>query len=253
MEERAKLPELAINEKGVLMLSPDEELKESHRHHSHCMPIHPLRQLTYDKAEDRRIIDATIQNLEELGSGFWICFSYTWMADLYAIQKNGNGAAHNLEMFWRYVCSQNGLSLNSDYKKAGIASTHGAGFTMETNFAAASALQEMLLFSEENVLHLFPAIPDEWLEESVSFDTFRAEKGLLVSAELKDGVVTKLTLTAERDVTADLLVDEKSAAIAEKLNEKIDGMGSKMTTTGTEKTDRIKVCLAAGENITVSL
>ena len=34
---------LAVNENNVLMLSPDESPYESHRHHSHCMSIYPLR------------------------------------------------------------------------------------------------------------------------------------------------------------------------------------------------------------------
>lgn len=189
-----KLPALSVNEKGVLMLSPDEELEETHRHLSHAMSIHPLRLIPYKGEANCRIIDATILDLERLGTGYWVGYSYTWMAELYAIQGNGNGAAHQLRTFWNQHCSRNGFHLNGDYKKCGTSSLHYRPFTLEGNFCAADALQEMLLQSEDNILSLFPAVPEEWLEERITFDNFRGEKGLLVSAAMDQGVVTSLTL-----------------------------------------------------------
>ena len=62
---------LAVNEKNVLMLSPDESPYESHRHHSHCMSIYPLRTMEYDTEENKRIIDSTIANLEHFGIKNW--------------------------------------------------------------------------------------------------------------------------------------------------------------------------------------
>lgn len=193
-EQLACLPELAVNEEGVLMLSPDEELKESHRHFSHVMSIHPLRLLPYEGEENRRIIDATVDALEGLGSGWWVGYSFPWMAEIYAIQKNGNGAAKQLELFWENFCSPNGFHLNGDYKKRGLCIWHYRPFTLEGNFGAADALQEMLLQREDNVLELFPAIPEEWLQETVAFTDLCAEKGLLVSAVMEKGKVTSVTL-----------------------------------------------------------
>ena len=51
-----------MNENNVLMLSPDESPCESHRHHSHCMSIYPLRTMEYDTEEHKKIIDSTIAN-----------------------------------------------------------------------------------------------------------------------------------------------------------------------------------------------
>ena len=199
-----KLPELAVTENGVLMVSPDERLEESHRHFSHAMAIHPLRLIPYEGEENRRIIDATIEDLERLGTGYWVGYSFTWMAELYAIQRNGNGAAYQLETFWRNHCSQNGFHLNGDYKKRGTSLFHYRPFTLEGNFCAADALQEMLLQSEENQIRLFPAIPEEWVEQTVSFDNLRAENGVLVSATLEKGKVTLLELHFTREATVTL-------------------------------------------------
>lgn len=194
-----KLPLPAVTEEGILMISPDEALQESHRHHAHAMAVHPLRLITYDTEEGRRIIDATIRDLERLGTGMWVGYSFAWMAELYAIQRNGNGAAHQLAVFWRNHCSPNGFHLNGDYLHRGTSSFHYRPFTLEGNFCAADALQEMLLQSEEGVLRFFPAIPREWEKETVSFERFRAEHGLLVSARMSGGRITDLLLCPEHD------------------------------------------------------
>ncbi|MEG0640124.1 MAG: hypothetical protein RR824_08785 [Clostridia bacterium] len=189
-----KLPPLAVSENGVMRVSTDESLNESHRHFSHAMGIHPLRLLPYEGAENQRIIDATLLDLERLGTGAWVGFSFTWMAELYAIAKNGNGAAYQLSVFWHNCCSINGFHLNGDYRRRGTSTFHYRPFTLEANMCAADALQEMLLQSENGSLTFFPAIPDEWLEETLSFEHFRAENGLLVSAAMQNGVITAIEL-----------------------------------------------------------
>jgi alpha-L-fucosidase 2 len=182
----ASLDELYVNQNNVLMLDSEESLMESHRHHSHAMAIYPLRLLDYNNSQkDRDIIDATINDLERLGTGLWVGFSFTWMAALYAVQRNGEGAAYQLRLFWENICSPNGFHLNGDYKKRGISSLHYRPFTLEANMCALDALQEMLLDDKDGI-NVFPAIPIEWKEKGVAFQDFRAFRGLLVSAEIKD-------------------------------------------------------------------
>ena len=205
-----RLDPLAVNEDGVFLLSPDEALLESHRHFSHLLSIHPLRLLSYDSEESKRIIDATIWKLQELGSGHWVGYSFPCMAELYAVARNGNGAFRQLDIFWKDFCSPNGFHLNGDYRHHGTSWAHYRPFTLEANFCAADALQEMLLLSDKGFVQLFPAVPDEWLEETVSFNTFRAERGLLVSATLEQGEVVSLTLNPGLDTTIRLYIDEKT-------------------------------------------
>lgn len=192
LAELALLPELAVDERGVLMLCPDETLQESHRHHAHAMAIHPLRLLDPDCQKDRRIIDATVLDLERLGTGWWVGYSFTWFAEIFAVQRNGEGAAHQLRTFWESFCSPNGFHLNGDYRRRGLSCFHYVPFTLEGNMCAADVLQEMLLKSENGVLEIFPAIPDDWKE--ASFTDFRGEEGVLVSASLKNGKLQELAL-----------------------------------------------------------
>lgn len=194
-----RLPELAVDQRNVLMLSPDESLEESHRHLSHLMAIHPLRLLSYEDPGDREIIQASIADLERLGTGAWVGYSFGWAAELYAIAKNGNAAAYQLKLFWECFCADNGFHLNGDFKNRGITASHYRPFTLEANMCAADALQEMLLYSEDGIMELFPALPEEWGDERTAFHRLRGEMGCLVSAACQNGKITELKLEFSRD------------------------------------------------------
>ncbi|OCT15181.1 hypothetical protein A8709_13845 [Paenibacillus pectinilyticus] len=197
---RGQLPDLAVNENNVLMLSPDESLKESHRHLSHAMAIYPLNLLSYHRSErEKLIIDSTIRNLEELGKGLWVGFSFAWMANLYARQGNGEAALYQLKLLWENLCSVNGFHLNGDYRKRGITAWHYRPFTLESNMAAADALQEMLLQNYDGVIRVFPAVPAEWKRENIKFERLRGGLGSLVSAEWGKGKLQFIRLEAEKD------------------------------------------------------
>lgn len=195
---REKLPELAVDERGVLLLAPGEAVRESHRHHSHLMAIHPLRQIRRETEEDRRIMDACLLDLEERGTGYWCGYSYAWAAELYAAAGRGNAAARCLRVFWEDFCSPNGFHLNGDYKGNGSSALHYRPFTLEGNMCAASALQELLFRSEQGMMELFPAIPDGWREQKIRFTSLRGEGGVLVSARWEKGVVTELIVEGGR-------------------------------------------------------
>ena len=186
---RKKLPKLAVNEKKVLMLSPDESLEESHRHFSNAMAISPLGLISYE-GEGKEIIDAVIKDYERLGTGQWVGYTFTWMAHLYAIQGNGEKAAEYLNIFWKYFCGPNGFHLNGDFQRKGYSEFTYRPFTLEGNMFSADALQEMLFQMKNGKIRLFPAIPEEWKEKGVSFQNLRGENGLMCSAKIEDGILT---------------------------------------------------------------
>ena len=196
-----KLPNLAINEKHVLMLSPDESLKESHRHLSNAMAICPLYLYQYDK--DQEVIDATVLDYEFLGTGMWVGFSFAWMSHLYTVQRNGEGAYEQLRIFWESFCSPNGFHLNGDYKRRGYSTFHYRPFTLESNMYAADALQEMLFNMRDGKMELFPAVPEKWKTEEISFEGFRGEGGILVSAKWnpKEGFYVEIQAEREQRLT----------------------------------------------------
>ena len=114
-----------------------------------------------------------------------------------------------LHLFFRYFCSPNGFHLNGDFQDQGYSKLKYRPFTLEGNFCALDALQEMLLYSENGMVCLCPAIPEEW--ENLSF-TLRAQGGVMVSAKVEHSKAREVTLTAQ----SDLCIVLSGAGIAEK-------------------------------------
>jgi len=191
-----QLEDLAVaNDTGVLRLSPEESLTESHRHFSHLMAIHPLGILTVEGSDqDRKVISASLANLEQLGTRFWCGYSFSWMACLAARCGEATMAAKYLTIYLKAFVSRNGFHLNGDYKKLGYSSFGYRPFTLEGNFAAAQAVHEMLLQSWGGVIRVFPAVPGDWRE--VSFEDLRAEGAFVVSAQRRNGSTTLVRIRA---------------------------------------------------------
>ena len=212
-----KLDDLAIDDSGVVMLDKTQYLPESHRHFSHVMCLYPLHLINYDTDEQKKIYENTIKNLEILGTGYWVGFSFPMSAQIYAMAKNGNAAAERLGQFCKGFVAENGFHLNGDFKHYGYTQWHYRPFTLESLFGFADALHEMLLQDHQGFIELFPAIPDEWKRGTVEFKNLRSRGGLLVSATLKRGELSLLTIKSpsERTVT---FADGKTVSLRRGIN-----------------------------------
>lgn len=208
-----KLPGYAVNDRNVLMISPDESLEESHRHLSNAMAVCPLYTMDYDIPENRKIIDATVEDFERLGTGLWVGFSFAWMAHLYVVQRNGEGAAEKLRILWENFCSPNGFHLNGDVNRKGHSAFHYKAFTLESNIYAADALQEMLLKVWDGKLELFPAVPKDWKNREIAFTNLRGEGGILVSARLYCGELCDFKIYSPTDQEIAWHINEENIKI----------------------------------------
>jgi alpha-L-fucosidase 2 len=193
----AQLPELALSEKKELLVTPDFPYSSSHRHFSHMMAIHPLGLVKWeDSNASKDIIKSSIKLLDNIGPKGWVGYSYSWLGNLKARAKDGEGAAKALNIFAKALCSSNSFHVNGDQTKSGYTDAHYRPFTLEGNFAFASGLQEMLMQSHAGFLEIFPAIPASW--DNVSFQTLRAEGAFLVSAEKEKGKLKSLKIYSEK-------------------------------------------------------
>lgn len=194
---RTEWPDLAVDPETGLMFSPSVPYEQSHRHFSHLMGFHPLGLIDFSNGEkDKEIIQNTLKNLAKVGPNWWTGYSYSWQANLYARAFEGEKAAEALRIFAECFCLKNSFHVNGDQCKAGYSKMTYRPFTLEGNFAFASAIQEMLLQSHTGVVKLFPAIPSEWPD--VSFNTLRTYGAFLVSASKENGEVNKVEITAEK-------------------------------------------------------
>ena len=215
----SKLDAIAIDEEGVIMLDKTQRLPESHRHFSHVMCLYPLHLINYDSEENKRIYENTMLHLEQLGTGWWVGFSFAMYAQICAMMRNGGAAYEKLRMFAKGYVAANGFHSNGDFKHYGFSQWHYRPFTLESSFGFCDALQEMLLQEHNGYIELFPATPEEWSEKA-SFKKLRSYQGVLVSATLKDGVPQKALLESKKAVKIRVLNNFGSDMLCVKENGK---------------------------------
>lgn len=155
---------------------------------------YPLGNLDIDKAKDKEIIDNSLRQLEKIGTRNWCGYSFTWAACIYARAKQADMAVKQLQIFASNFCAYNSFHLNGDQKNGQYSSFTYRPFTLEGNFAFAQGVHELLIQSKENVVEVFPAIPDSW--KDVSFKTLRTEGAFLVSAKKESGVIDAIRVVA---------------------------------------------------------
>ena len=74
--------------------------------------------------------------------------------------------------------------------------------TLEANFCAIDAMQEMFLLDSAGKVTIAPAIPAKW--ESYSFK-LRSKNGVIITAEVKDKKLVSVDMEAYKDAEFDLL------------------------------------------------
>lgn len=199
----ASFGDFAITENSELMFAPSLPYQESHRHFSHMMAIHPLGLIKWeDGSKAQEIIKNSITLLDKVGPDGWCGYSYSWLANMKARAKDGDGAAKDLSLFAKAFVLPNSFHANGDQTKSGLSRFTYRPFTLEGNFAFAAGLQEMLLQSYAGFIEIMPAVPDGW--KDIAFEKLRAEGAFLISAKKVDGHVNEIKIEAEKGGVATL-------------------------------------------------
>lgn len=193
----ARLPDYPTDERGYQIYEGFAQT-ESHRHFSHLMQAYPLDLIDWADPTQRDLVTRSVENLIDLGPSYWVGFSFTWLADLCGRLGDGKTAAKYLRLLTDHLYSVNGFHLNGDYRCSGLTKMSYRPFTLETNMMFAESVQEMLMQCYDGVIRVFPAVPEEWLQ-NCSFEGFLAFGNVKVSASARDGAPQKVTLTARRN------------------------------------------------------
>jgi alpha-L-fucosidase 2 len=189
--------DFAVTQNSELMFAPTMAYNQSHRHFSHLLAIHPLGLIKWeDGVQSQHIIKNSIHLLDSIGPANWCGYTYSWLANMKARAKDGEGAAKDLQIFAKAFCSVNSFHLNGDQTKSGYSNFHYRPFTLEGNFAFAAGLQEMLIQSYAGFLEIMPAVPTDW--KNVGFENLRTEGAFLVSAAKKNGSVRFIKIKSEK-------------------------------------------------------
>jgi alpha-L-fucosidase 2 len=184
-----------------LMVTADDHLWESHRHHSHLMAIHPLGTLRREDDDDRPLILRSIAHWVEMGTGKWTGWAFPWASLIASRAGEGNMAWDMLQRYPAFM-KPNSLHVNGDYRGFGHARARYTPMTLEAGLCAAAAIMEMLLQSWDGTIRLFPTVPDRWGD--AYFEDLRAEGAFLVSAQLSGGEVAWARIHSEAGETCTL-------------------------------------------------
>ncbi len=189
---------------GELWIDAKRPLRGSHRHQSNIIAFHPFNLITIDGTEtERKRIAASMPWWSQpgkvggkLGTRAWVGFSFPWVASACARTGDAEGALQHLQAFDKSYTTRNGF--NENYPGKHI-------FTLEANFLAMQAVNEMLLQTwsptpgtpDTGVIRIFPAMP--WAWHDASFIDLRAEGGHRVSAKRENNATTWFGVTAGKN------------------------------------------------------
>jgi alpha-L-fucosidase 2 len=150
-ETRKRLPPPKIGKDGTLQewALDMEQLEDKHRHFSHLYGLYPGNVISAKRTP--QYIDACKAVLNQRGDG-GKGFSMGWKMALWARLYDGN-RAH--KVFMKYLQEQ-------CYPQ--LFARCGTPLQIDGTMGVAAGITEMLIQSHEGVIHLLPALPDEWHE-----------------------------------------------------------------------------------------
>jgi len=190
---------------GTLLVDAVTELPSSHRHLSNIIGLYPFNLITEDGgAKNAQIINASLKKWDSTGTSEWCGYTFAWMSCLRSRVGDAEDALKNLDIYAKAFILRNGFHANGDQTKSGYSNFTYRPFTLEGNFLASQAVQEMLLQSwsptpgniNTGIIRIFPATPKKWAD--ASFRSLRAEGGYKVSAIRKNGKTIWFSISAAK-------------------------------------------------------
>ena len=183
-EVRVARPRLAPNQIGKHgqlqeWLDDWDEIEPQHRHLSPLWGLYPGHEISPEQTPAFAAASAVTITRRGTGGCGW---SYAWKMGLRARLYDGELALDQFKALLAKSSLKNMFSLC------------GKALQIDGNLGATSAIAEMLLQSQREVIHLLPALPREWSEGRVT--GLRARGGVTVDLAWASGRLTEASMQA---------------------------------------------------------
>ena len=169
----------------------EQELTESHRHHSHMAGLFPFDVVDLADPSAKSAVDRTYAKWREKGTSYWTGWCVPWAAVLELHVGNADGAVGMLRAWENHFCDDGHGSHHNSVRDGFTKWTHGESvMQMDGQCAATAAVLEMMAHDVNGKVEFFRGGPDSWRE--VSFENLALSDGTRVSATRVDGKIVQV-------------------------------------------------------------
>ena len=161
-----------------------EEPEPGHRHLSHLFAVYPSNEINTTTPELWKAARVSLERRLANGGG-GTGWSRAWVVCLWATFGEGDKADDSLRVLYSKSTWPNLFDLHPPEI-----------FQIDGNLGATAGIARMLIDRSNGVLRLLPALPSSWKDGRVT--GLRAQGGLTVDMEWKNGAISQATIHATR-------------------------------------------------------